>query len=62
LSLDALAGLGGISRGKLLQIEGQRVNSNLATLVRIADVVDLWHGEHGGRRGNPGGLLRSGSR
>ena len=73
LSLDALAGLAGVSRGMLLQIEGQRVNPSLATLVRIADAldvsvsalvdlgagasvrlvraadaVDLWHGEHGG--------------
>jgi transcriptional regulator with XRE-family HTH domain len=73
LSLDALAGLAGVSRGMLLQIEGQRVNPSLAILVRIADAldvslsalvdlgagaavrlvraadaVDLWHGEHGG--------------
>lgn len=73
LSLDALAGLAGVSRGMLLQIEGRRVNPSLATLVRIADAldvsvsalldlgagssirlvraaeaVDLWHGEHGG--------------
>jgi quercetin dioxygenase-like cupin family protein/DNA-binding XRE family transcriptional regulator len=73
LSLDALAGLAGVSRGMLLQIEGQRVNPSLAMLVRIADALDvsvstlvdlgagaavrvvraadaveLWHGEHGG--------------
>ena len=73
LSLDALAGLAGVSRGMLLQIEGPRVNPSLATLVRsadaldvsvsalvdlgagasvrlvrAADAVDLWHGEHGG--------------
>lgn len=82
LSLAALAGLAGGSRGILLQIEGQRVNPSLVTLVRIgnaldgsvsalvdlgagasirvvraADAVELWHGEHGARRSNPGGLL-----
>ena len=41
LSLDALAGLAGVSRGMLLQIEGQRVNLSLATLVRIADALDV---------------------
>lgn len=41
LSLDALAALAGVSRGMLLQIEGQRVNPSLATLVRIADALDV---------------------
>jgi len=41
LSLDALAGLAGVSRGMLLQIEGQRVNPSLAMLVRIADALDV---------------------
>ena len=41
LSLDALAGLARVSRGMLLQIEGQRVNPSLATLVRIADALDV---------------------
>jgi transcriptional regulator with XRE-family HTH domain len=41
LSLDALAGLARVSRGMLLQIKGQRVNPSLATLVRIADALDV---------------------
>jgi transcriptional regulator with XRE-family HTH domain len=41
LSLDALAALAGVSRGMLLQIEAQRVNPSLATLVRIADALDV---------------------
>jgi transcriptional regulator with XRE-family HTH domain len=40
LSLGALAGRAGISRGMLLQIEQQRVSPSLATLVRVPDALD----------------------
>lgn len=41
LSLDALADRAGVSRGMLLQIEQRRVNPSLATIVRIADALDV---------------------
>lgn len=41
LSLDALAERAGVSRGMLLQIEQRRVNPSLATLVRVADALDV---------------------
>jgi transcriptional regulator with XRE-family HTH domain len=41
LTLDALAGRAEVSRGMLIQIEQQRVNPSLATLVRIADALDV---------------------
>jgi quercetin dioxygenase-like cupin family protein/DNA-binding XRE family transcriptional regulator len=41
LTLDALAGRAEVSRGMLIQIEQRRVNPSLATLVRIADALDV---------------------
>lgn len=41
LTLDELAKRAGISRSMLIQIEQQRVNPTLATLVRIAQAVDV---------------------
>lgn len=41
LTLDALAASSGVSRGMLVQIEQQRVNPSLGTLVRIADALDV---------------------
>lgn len=41
LSLDGLVERSGVSRGMLLQIEQQRVNPSLATIVRIADALDV---------------------
>jgi quercetin dioxygenase-like cupin family protein/DNA-binding XRE family transcriptional regulator len=39
--LDALAARAEVSRGMLIQIEQRRVNPSLATLVRIADALDV---------------------
>lgn len=41
LTLDALAARAEVSRGMLIQIEQRRVNPSLATLVRIADALDV---------------------
>jgi len=41
LTLDGLAAAAGVSRGMLVQIEQQRVNPSLGTLVRIADALDV---------------------
>ncbi len=41
LRLDALAERAGVSRGMLLQIEQQKGNPSLATLVRVADALDV---------------------
>ena len=41
LTLDQLARRAGISRSMLIQIEQQRVNPTLATLVRLAQALDV---------------------
>jgi transcriptional regulator with XRE-family HTH domain len=41
LTLDELARRAGISRSMLIQIEQQRVNPTLATLVRVAQALDV---------------------
>ncbi len=41
LTLDDLARRAGISRSMLIQIEQQRVNPTLATLVRLAEALDV---------------------
>jgi len=41
LTLDELARRAGVSRSMLIQIEQQRVNPTLATLVRIAQALDV---------------------
>lgn len=45
LTLDELARRAGISRSMLIQIEQQRVNPTLATLVRLAQALDTGLGE-----------------
>jgi transcriptional regulator with XRE-family HTH domain len=41
LTLDELARRAGVSRSMLIQVEQQRVNPTLATLVRIAQALDV---------------------
>ena len=41
LTLDELAKRAGVSRGMLIQIEQRRVNPTLATLVRLAQALDV---------------------
>jgi len=41
LTLDELAKRAGVSRGMLIQIEQQRVNPTLASLVRLAQALDI---------------------
>lgn len=53
LTLDELAKRAGVSRSMLIQIEQQRVNPTLATLVRLAQALDVGLAELvelGGRR------------
>jgi transcriptional regulator with XRE-family HTH domain len=53
LTLDDLAKRAGISRSMLIQIEQKRVNPTLATLVRLAEALDIGLAELvelGGRR------------
>jgi len=54
LTLDDLARRAGVSRSMLIQIEQQRVNPTLATLVRLAQALDIGLAElvelGGGRR------------